>query len=257
MTGHSLPLEAREINFAYDSEKVLKGVSGRFYQGTFYGIAGPNGSGKTTWLKIMAGMLSEQSGDIILSGDSISELHPLERAKRVSYVPQMFNIPYAFTIEDVVRMGRYPYTKTRGRSSEDDKVVNSTLKETNLYEMKDRFVNELSGGELQRVIVARAIAQDTDVVLLDEPISHLDIHYQHEIVQLLKRLCRDKKKTVVAVLHELNVTMNHCDHIFLLKNGEIVTQGEPHQVLTSDVVRDVYDIDVTIIDSGIQKHIQW
>ena len=129
--------------------------------------------------------------------------------------------------------------------------------ETNLLALKDRYVNELSGGELQRVIIARAIAQDTDIIVLDEPISHLDIHYQYEIVTLLKRLCRERKKTVIAVLHDLNVTMNHCDHIFLIKDGRIITQGEPFTVLTEEAVKEVYGLKVKIIDNKGEKWVTW
>lgn len=253
-----LPLVIEDLHFSYDKKEVLKGIDGEFYEGTFYSIVGPNGSGKTTWLKLIAGINPLQQGDIQLFGESIHHLENAKIAKRLSFVPQMFNIQYAFTVEEVVAMGRYPYmNRFSVLTEEDHRLVAIALEETNLVELKDRYVNELSGGELQRVIIARAIAQDTDIIVLDEPISHLDIHYQHNIITLLKKLCREKKKTVITVLHDLNVTMNHCDHIFLLKDGQIMAQGEPLKVLTKEVVHAVYGLHVEIIENNAEKWITW
>lgn len=253
-----LPLVVKDIHFSYDSKEVLKGIGGSFFEGTFYSIVGPNGSGKTTWLKLIAGINPLQSGSVELFGKSISTLTNKSVAKHLSFVPQMFNIQYAFTVEEVVAMGRYPYmSRFAILSEEDNALVQMALEETNLIPLKDRFVNELSGGELQRVIIARAIAQDTDIIVLDEPISHLDIHYQYGIVTLLKRLCREKKKTVITVLHDLNVTMNHCDHIFLIKDGKVMTQGEPLKVLTEEVVQKVYGLNVKIVETEEEKWITW
>ncbi len=253
-----LPLVVRDIHFSYDKKEVLKGIGGSFFEGTFYSIVGPNGSGKTTWLKLIAGINPLQSGSVELFGTSITVLRNKDVAKYLSFVPQMFNIQYAFTVEEVVAMGRYPYMNRFAMLSEEDNgLVQMALEETNLMPLKDRFVNELSGGELQRVIIARAIAQDTDIIVLDEPISHLDIHYQYEIVTLLKRLCREKKKTVITVLHDLNVTMNHCDHIFLIKDGKVMIEGEPLKVLTEEVVQKVYGLQVKIVETDEEKWITW
>jgi len=253
-----LPLVIKELTFSYDKKEVLKGIGGTFYEGTLYSIVGPNGSGKTTWLKLIAGINKKQRGSIELFGKPIDDMTNKEVAKRLSFVPQMFNIQYAYTVEEVVAMGRYPYmNRFSALSEEDARLVGMALKETNLIELKDRFVNELSGGELQRVIIARAIAQDTDIIVLDEPISHLDIHYQYEIVTLLKRLCREKKKTVITVLHDLNVTMNHCDHILLIKDGQVMIEGEPLEVLTEEVIARVYGLDVKIIENEDNKWITW
>ena len=253
-----LPLVVKDIHFSYDKKEVLKGIGGSFFEGTFYSIVGPNGSGKTTWLKLIAGINPLQSGSVELFGTSIAELRNKDVAKYLSFVPQMFNIQYAFTVEEVVAMGRYPYMSRFAMLSEEDNgLVQMALEETNLMPLKDRFVNELSGGELQRVIIARAIAQDTDIIVLDEPISHLDIHYQYEIVTLLKRLCREKKKTVITVLHDLNVTMNHCDHIFLIKDGKVMIEGEPLSVLTEEVVQKVYGLQVKIVETDEEKWITW
>lgn len=253
-----LPLVVKDIHFSYDKKEVLKGIGGSFFEGTFYSIVGPNGSGKTTWLKLIAGINPLQSGSVELFGTSIAELSNKDVAKYLSFVPQMFNIQYAFTVEEVVAMGRYPYmSRFAILSEEDNGLVQMALEETNLMILKDRYVNELSGGELQRVIIARAIAQDTDIIVLDEPISHLDIHYQYEIVTLLKRLCREKKKTVITVLHDLNVTMNHCDHIFLIKDGKVMIEGEPLSVLTEEVVQKVYGVQVKIVEADEEKWITW
>ena len=253
-----LPLVIQDVFFSYDKKEVLKGIGGTFYEGTFYSIVGPNGSGKTTWLKLIAGINPLQQGTIELFGTDIKSITNKDVAKRLSFVPQMFNIQYAYTVEEVVAMGRYPYMNRFSTLSEEDaRLVEVALKETNLMSLKDRYVNELSGGELQRVIIARAIAQDTDIIVLDEPISHLDIHYQYEIVTLLKKLCREKKKTVITVLHDLNVTMNHCDHILLIKDGKVMTEGEPFKVLTEEAIQKVYGLNVKIVENEENKWITW
>lgn len=258
MRDYTVPLEVCDLHFSYDKKEVLKGVSGTFYPGTFYGIAGPNGSGKTTWLKLMAGLFDSEQANVSLFNQDTKKMNRIDMAKRLSFVPQMFNIPYAFSVKDVVMMGRYPYLKRMANPlKEDHAIVDQTLIETNLDQLKDRNVNELSGGELQRVIIARAIAQDTDIILLDEPISHLDIYYQHEIITLLKKLCREKDKTIIAVLHELNITVNHCDHILLLKDGNVIEQGEPRVVLTEEVIKTVYDLEVTLAEANGQTLITW
>lgn len=253
-----LPLSVSNLRFSYGEREVLRGIQGDFYQGTFYGIAGPNGSGKTTMLKLLAGLkTSKTSSAIQLLEKPLSTYSRLEMAKHIAYVPQMFDIPYAYTIEEVVKMGRYPYTHDQRTKGKDHEIVAYALQKTQLFDMKDRLVNALSGGELQRVIIARAIAQDTDIILLDEPISHLDIHYQRDLVHLMKKLCQEEDKTIIAVLHDLNITMNHCDHLFLLKDGQIVKQGEPAQVLTSETVAQAYGIDVSILMQDDQRFITW
>ncbi len=253
-----LPLKVDRLHFSYTDDEVLCGITGEFYEGTFYSIVGPNGSGKTTFLKLLAGINTDYTGEIKLFGDDMITLTNKGIACRLSFVPQMFNIQYAFTVEEVIAMGRYPYrNRFSAMTKEDRRAIETAIEETNLGSLRHRYVDALSGGELQRVIIARAIAQDTDIILLDEPISHLDIHYQHEIVVLLKRLCRERNKTVVAVLHDLNVTMNHCDHIFLLKDGVIAIQGEPKKVLTPEAIKKVYGLQVRVVEQEGEKWVCW
>jgi iron complex transport system ATP-binding protein len=181
-----------------------------------------------------------------------------ELAQKIAFVPQMFSMNYAFTVKEVIMMGRYPHTGHLTSPTEKDyAIVNQVIIDTNLTELENCFVNALSGGELQRVIIARAIAQDTSIILLDEPISHLDIHYQYEIITLLKKMCRKHKKTIISVLHDLNVTMNHCDHIFLLKDGHIIEQGEPLEVLTPEAIHNIYGVNVEMIRNASQKWMTW
>lgn len=253
-----LPLVIKELSYSYEHKKVLKDVNGVFYEGVFYGIAGPNGSGKTTWMKLMAGLFKDYNKGIYIFGRELSKLSRVEIARKISFVPQMFNMKYAFTVEEIVMMGRYPYIKHMGTPTHEDyEYVTETLKETNLYELKHRYVNELSGGELQRVVIARAIVQDTEIILLDEPISHLDIRHQYEIITLLKKLCKEKNKTIIAVLHDLNVTMNHCDHVMLMGDGRVLEQGEPHRVLTEESLQNIYGVKVKIIENDGHRWITW
>lgn len=258
MDTQQLPLSVKGLNFAYGKTPILSNIVGDFYEGTFYGIAGPNGSGKTTWLKLMAGLLNPDKEKVFIDGRDIHDMPRKTIAKGLSFVPQMFSIPYAYTVREVIMMGRYAHMNGIASGGPlHDEIVDNTIVQTALFELKDRYVNELSGGELQRVMIARAIAQDSKIILLDEPISHLDIHHQHQIIELLKKQCRDYNKTVIAVLHDLNITTNHCDHIFLLKEGHIIEQGEPMQVLTEEVIKRIYDIDVKLIYEGDNKWITW
>lgn len=247
MNTINMPLKAKDLRYAYGSREVLKGISGDFYQGTFYAIAGPNGSGKTTLLKVLAGLYSQRDNKLEIFGESIHRKKAIQIARHISFVPQMFQIPYAYTIREVVEMGRYPYQdKAYFNPSKDKEMVDLALELTGLENLAKRNVNALSGGELQRVMIARAIAQDTDIILLDEPVSHLDIHYQFELIEVLKKLCRTHNKTIITVLHDLNIAMNHCDHLFMLKDGYLVAQGEPKTVLTKSCLQDIYGIDITL-----------
>jgi iron complex transport system ATP-binding protein len=258
LMSYEIPLQVKNLSFAYDRLDVLHLVEGDFYQGTFYGIAGPNGSGKSTWLKLMAGLNNCPHNRIHIFGQDIHKMPRMTLAKKISFVPQMFNMKYAFTVEEVIMMGRYPYTnRMTNITKKDHDKVESTLLETNLMPLRNRYVNELSGGELQRVVIARAIAQDTDIILLDEPISHLDIHYQFEIIALLKEICRKQNKIVISVLHDLNITMNHCDHIFLMKEGRIIKQGEPLKILTEENIDEVYNLKVNMLINHDKKWITW
>lgn len=250
-------MELKLINVSYDYKQgnILKNIEWEFNKSKFYGIVGPNGSGKTTLLKLIAQLLKVEQGTIQLFGKDITNYKEKERARRVAFVPQILDMTFAFSVEEIVSMGRYPYMDSFGELNETDKsIIEKALKKTELLSLKERKVNTLSGGELQRVILARAIAQQTDILLLDEPISHLDIHHQLGILKMIKSLCESQDLTAICVMHDLNLTMKFCENVIMLKDGEVFSAGATKEVLNKGNIKDVYGIDVEIAE--INKRLQ-
>ncbi|WP_265446375.1 ABC transporter ATP-binding protein [Acetivibrio straminisolvens] len=241
-------IEVRNIEVSFGDFNVLKGVSLEIEKGQFYGILGPNGSGKTTLLKSMAKALRPQSGAIFVDGEDIGRMRAREFSKKVACLYQSTAITYDYPVMDVVLMGRYPYIKRfQTESVKDREIAKKAMIASNVWHLKDRRINEISGGERQRVFIARALVQETDIVLLDEPISHLDIQHQIEILELAGKMAKEGK-SIVAVLHDLNFASMYCDHLIMLKDGAIVAQGEPQKVLTEEIVKKVYGVKPFIID---------
>lgn len=243
-----MTIRLNQLSFSYQNENILENINYTFEKGHFYGIIGPNGSGKTTLLKLISNLVNTPKDSVFLKQQDIRSYRDKKRAELLSYVPQIIGMEYAFSVYDVVAMGRYPYLKGFNDLAKVDlQIIDEALKNTDLLAYKDRKVNSLSGGELQRVILARTIAQETQFILLDEPISHLDIHHQLDILNLSKNLCVNQKRTVICVLHDLNLTLKFCDRAILLKDGEIFKQGLVSQVITPENIQAVYGISIEII----------
>ncbi|AEC52347.1 iron (III) dicitrate transport ATP-binding protein [Pyrococcus sp. NA2] len=217
-----------DISFSYGNVNVLKDVKFRANKGSILAIIGPNGSGKSTLLKCIAGILRPK-GKILYDGIDLINLKPKERAKLVSYVPQSSYPEFSFTVEEFVELGTYA---TGGD-------VEEALKIVGLYEKKDELVTRLSGGEYQLALIARALAQGSDVMLLDEPTSHLDINHAHEVIEILGNL--KEEKLIITVLHDLNMAINYADEILVLNRGRVVWKGSPKN-LSPRVIEDVYGI---------------
>lgn len=251
-----MSLEIHNLDFAYGERPILKKLNSNFSPGKFYGIIGPNGSGKTTFLKLIARLLDTPVMSVRLFNLDITKIKAKALAKDIAYVPQMFNVEQAFSVRELIAMGRYPYQKAlREPSEEDHKAIEDAIEKTNLTELQARPVSDLSGGELQRVLLARAIAQNTTHILLDEPLSHLDIHHQVEMLNLIRNLCKVYNRTVISVLHDLNLAIKYCDNLLLLKDGGIFAQGEAGEVLTSQNIEKVYHIKAEIVEWKNQKSI--
>ena len=228
-------------------KEILKQISETFVEGEFYGILGPNGSGKTTLIRHLLGLLKVQSGDITLENRQLEGYRKKELATKISFVPQNTFIDAEFTVYDIVAMGRTPYhSNFKGLSIAEEKLIYEAMDITNTSAYKDKFMNQLSGGEAQRVLVARAIAQDTPWMILDEPISHLDIKHQIELMETLRRLNQTKKKTIIAILHDINLTSAYCSRVVLLRNGRIYDSGKTTEVLTAANLSEVYGIDFSV-----------
>lgn len=236
-----MEIQVEKLTFTYGNDFVLKGVSFAVSGGEFFGIAGPNGSGKTTLLKLMDGLLRAFSGRIIYDRKNLREVSRREIAKFIAYVSQEHELPFAFTVEETVLMGRYPHLGILGIEGEKDyKVVETAMKTAGVYSLKNRLVTELSGGEKQRVIIARALAQEPRVMLLDEPTAHLDLSSGVEIMELLKGLQKSKGLTIIIASHDLNLMARYADRITFLLNGEKLAEGKPEDVLSEELLKRVY-----------------
>lgn len=256
-----MALKIEKLDYQPDkyTKQILKGITKEFQQGQFYGILGPNGSGKTTLIRHMIGLLSLQQGKIELESKSLGSYRKKELASYLSFVPQNTYLEAEFTVYDIVAMGRTPYLKRfESISKEEEELIEEALRITNTYELRHKRYNQLSGGEAQRVLVARAIAQNTPWMILDEPISHLDIKHQVELMDTLKRLNEEKGKTIIAILHDLNLCSAYCNQVILMKDGQIYAGGPTDEVLNEQNLLSVYELEFeieTIASSGRRYYI--
>jgi iron complex transport system ATP-binding protein len=243
----SFGIKISGLSFGYSEALVLKNIDLEFPNAGFTSIVGPNGSGKSTLLKQISGILKPSQGSLYMNQRDITSFDKKEIARIMSVVPQNTALEFDFKVMDVVLMGRYPYLKRfRGETLRDKEIAIENMKYTNTLHLKDRSFNELSGGERQRVILAQALTQQPEILLLDEPISHLDLQHQIEIMTLIKKLSLDKKLTVIAVLHDLNIAAAYSDYIIMMKEGQISCQGTPVEAFTVPKIKDVFNIDVVV-----------
>lgn len=243
-------ITVKNVHAGYDGSPVLRGVSLTLGDACFAGVIGPNGSGKTTLLRSMSRALHPISGSVTLDGTDIYAVPSRQFARRVAVLPQETLIPFDFTVLEITLMGRSPRLGRFAVEKRSDlAVATDALARTGTEHLKDRPINGLSGGERQRVLLARALAQEPDVLLLDEPTSHLDINFQFEIMDLVSSLRRERGLAVLAVLHDLNLASHYCDELFLLCNGRIDSDGTPEAVIIPDNIRRVYGAEVLV-----QKH---
>jgi iron complex transport system ATP-binding protein len=239
--------EIDHLDVFFESVHALHDISFGVNAGEFLGIIGPNGSGKSTLLRSMAGAIRPSSGRVTLDGRNIVELAGRERAARLAVIPQESPISFQYTVLQIVLMGRSPHLgRFRMESERDIEVANLALERTGLLDLADRHIGELSGGERQRVMIARALAQETEILFLDEPTAHLDINYQVEVLQLARRENREHKKTIVAVLHDLNLAAEFCDRLILLRGGSLFASGTPEEVVTAQNVLAAYGASVWV-----------
>lgn len=242
------------LNCLFGEKQILSNISLNIEKGKFYSIIGPNGSGKTTLLKHISKSLEVKDKIIYIDDKDINKIKIKEFGKTIALVPQNTNIEFDFSVLDIVLMGRTPYIKRFNEETHEDyKIAENAMRMTNTWHLRERTINSLSGGERQRVIIARAIVQETNIILLDEPISHLDIQHQIEVLDLMIELNKKKGITVVAVLHDINFAIQYSHKVILLKNGEVFNEGIPEEVITNESIESVYGIKVSRVENPVNN----
>jgi len=250
MSGDGHVLQAAEVEFAYmPSRSVLRGVSLSAAAGRLVCVLGPNGSGKTTLLRCLLGQLRPDRGRVLLDGRDIREYSPRELARLEAYVPQIPQAAFAFTVREVVLMGRFARTGLLGLAAEKDRAVaRQAMIMTETLDLAGRTLEELSGGEAQRVMLARALCQQPAVMLLDEPTSHLDVRNQLLIYRMMQRLAHEWVMAVVCVSHDVNLSARFADEVVLMRSGSVIAAGPPRDVLRPRVLAEAYEVEVELIE---------
>lgn len=232
------------VSFAYGETPALAELDITLQPGKFYGIVGPNGCGKTTFLDLLTGGKSPDQGSVTFMDRPVAEYRRRDLARLVALVPQDFAIDFAFTVQEVVLMGRHPHIgRFASPSAEDWRQVDAAMAAIGISHFKDRFVNELSGGEKQRVVVARALAQQTPYLLFDEATSSLDVQYTMQIFNVARRLVQKEGRTVIAVIHNLNLAAAYCDELIFMQKGKVAACGPTNTVLGPAMIKQVFGVE--------------
>lgn len=243
-------MQLTQVSFAYGNHGVIENLSLDIQPGLFHGIVGPNGAGKSTALKLLSGYLKPQKGQVLYNNLPLDSYPLRQLAKEIAWVPQSSQY-FPFTVEEVVLLGRSPfYARLEKPDSHDLNIAKECMGATDILHLAKRPVNQLSGGEQQRVTLARAFAQRTQVLLLDEPTTHLDLEYQIRTCQLLREKASEGM-TCVAVLHDLNLAANYCDYILVLHNGRLASQGIPQDAFTPKLLATIYNVSVPIMTNPL------
>ncbi|MFP3396703.1 ABC transporter ATP-binding protein [Brevibacterium sp. H602] len=250
--GAASPLIAESLDLAYDQRQIVSDLDVSIPDGKFSIIVGPNACGKSTLLRALARLLPPAKGTVLLDGNNIEKMKTKKIAQRLGLLPQSSIAPDGITVAELVSRGRHPHQSfLRQWTDADEAAVLSALRATNTEDLSSRLVDELSGGQRQRVWVAMVLAQETSLLLLDEPTTFLDVAYQIELLDLFSQLNHEYGHTLVAVLHDLNQACRYADEIIAMKNGSIVAQGAPETIITSELVNEVFGIDCTVIDDPV------
>lgn len=237
-------LKTKEIEIVLSKKEIVKKVSIQVKENEFVGLLGPNGSGKTTLLKSIYRVLKPQAGLVLLDGEDMSKMSYRDTARRLGVVSQFTNMSFDFSVEEVVLMGRAPHKRALSQdTAEDFRILEDALRTVDMLDFRNRSFQTLSGGEKQRILLARTLAQQVQLLVLDEPTNHLDIKYQIQIMDVVKSLGIG----VLAALHDLNLTLMYCTYVYVLKDGKIVADGHPEDIITSELIKEVYEVDCEVV----------
>ncbi|GMK42862.1 iron-dicitrate ABC transporter ATP-binding protein [Paenibacillus sp. CCS19] len=241
-------LTTSSLNIAYDDRMIVNNLNIAIPQGKITALVGSNGSGKSTILKTMARIMSPAAGQVLLDGKSIHKQSTKDVAKQLAILPQNPTAPDGLTVTELVSYGRFPYQKGFGSMSKEDRsVVRWAIEATGLSEFEERPVDQLSGGQRQRAWIAMALAQETDILFLDEPTTFLDMAHQLEVLQLLQKLNQENNRTIVMVVHDLNHASRYAHHMIAINKGTVMGEGSPTEVMTPEIFRDVFNIEADIV----------
>ncbi|MFN4227845.1 MAG: ABC transporter ATP-binding protein [Candidatus Ratteibacteria bacterium] len=244
--------EVKNLYFSYGKNLVLKDLNTEILEGEFIGIVGPNGSGKTTFLKILSKILSPQKGIVLFKGEDIKNFKNIDYAKKVGYLPSEIKFSFEIKVIDFLSFGFFPYIGRFGK--ENKEIIEQISERLNIKGLLESKITQLSEGEKQRIYIGQILVQNPEVILLDEPTSHLDIGYQFQIMDILKDL-NEKGLTIISIFHDLNLASNYCSKIILFKNGEIYKQGNVEDVLTYQNIEEVYNTRVLVYKNPFTKKI--
>jgi iron complex transport system ATP-binding protein len=235
--------QIRDLSFRYSQETCLSTIACNLEPGRFYGLIGPNGSGKSTLLDLLSGFLQPASGSIALNGTILSDFTRRDLSTLLASVPQSFSFNFDFSVADIVLMGRYPHVPRFSHPTDADQAIaQRSLQVMDVHHLQHRSIRHLSGGEKQRVILARALTQDTDYILLDEITASLDINHAISIMRILADLVHARGRTIIAAIHDLNMALAFCDHLIVLKEGRLEAIGPASEVLTEELILDLYEV---------------
>lgn len=243
----SAKVEIRNLSYSAPSREILRDISMRVDDGRFIGLIGPNGSGKTTLLKHIYRALPPEKKRVFINGSAIESFSFRDAARQVTVMRQENGTDFDYTILEMVLMGRAPHHRFYERDTEEDRqIARGALRFMGMEALAERPFSTLSGGEKQRVLIARSLAQEADILVLDEPTNHLDVHYQWLLMEIIRSL----DKTVLAVFHELNLASAFCDYLYVLKDGQIAAEGEPKEICTPELLEDVFGVKAEVLTLG-------
>ncbi len=245
-------IEVRNVSKRYGSKTVVDDVSLQIQPRMITSFIGPNGAGKSTLLSMICRLLAKDEGEILVEGRDVSKYPSLELAKKLSILKQSNELQIRLRVKELVAFGRFPFSKGR-LTAEDRRIVEEAMAYLDMQDMADKFLDELSGGQKQRAFIAMVLAQNTDFIMLDEPLNNLDMKHSVQIMKILRQLVEELGKTVVLVLHDINFASCYSDRIVALKNGRLVQEGPTAELIRTDVLREVYDMDIPIEIIGDHK----
>lgn len=247
-----MAIELKGLNKRYLDHHVVDDVSLTIAKGQFTAFIGPNGAGKSTLLALMSRLLQPDTGQVFIDGQELSSMKSADIAKKLAILKQSNHTELRLSIEDLVAFGRFPYSKGR-LNAEDQRIINRSIQYMDLDELRHKQLSELSGGQRQRAYIAMVLAQDTDYILLDEPLNNLDMKHSAQIMRVLKDLCVNHNKSIIVVIHDINFASVYADQIIAMKKGQLVYLGSPQIMMQAEILRDIFDFDIPIHEVNQHK----